>query len=200
MFSSVLFSAWGYEVTLLESFALLLSLIAVTLGAIGARITWPWWIVSSSAYGAFFYTVELYASALLQLVFITAALWGWFGWKPSGVEPRNLKKWQRLAWVAVLLITWGALAPVLGNIGAAASWPDSLLLVSSTIAQVLMVLQKNEAWILWFVINIFGTWHYANLGYWFTSLLYFIFTFIAVAGWVRWLGISRKNDDSINIE
>ena len=64
------FTAWGYQVTFLELISVLTSLLAVYLGALGVRITWPWWLLSSALYALFFYKVDLYASAILQFVFI----------------------------------------------------------------------------------------------------------------------------------
>ena len=185
------FTAWGYQVTFLELISVLTSLLAVYLGALGVRITWPWWLLSSALYAIFFYKVNLYASAILQFVFIAAALWGWLGWKPSGVEPRYMRNSERALWFIAMMGSWIALAPALKDIGAAATWPDSFLLVSSTVAQIVMVLQRNETWILWFVIDGFGTWHYCHQGYWFTGILYGVFTIIAVFGWMRWLKIIR---------
>ncbi|NDA41503.1 MAG: nicotinamide mononucleotide transporter, partial [Actinobacteria bacterium] len=61
------FTAWGYNVSFLELISVITSLVAVFLGALGVRITWPWWLLSSALYGIFFYQVDLYASALLQI-------------------------------------------------------------------------------------------------------------------------------------
>lgn len=183
---STFFTAWGYAVTYLEFIAVVTSLIAVVLGALGRRIAWPWWVVSSALYAIFFYQVELFASAILQFVFIAAAIWGWFGWKATGAEPRYMQTRERAIWAVTLIAVWLISAPALADIGAAASKPDSFLLVSSTIAQIVMVLQRNETWILWIVIDIFGTYHYANQEYWFTAFLYGIFTAIAFFGWFRW--------------
>ena len=188
---SVLFQAWGYEVTILEFAAVITSLLAVFLGALGTRRAWPWWILSSALYGLFFINVDLIASAILQLVFIAAAIWGWLGWSVSGVAPRFMTNIERAFWGVALVSIWLITAPALADIGAAASWPDSLLLVSSTIAQIVMVLQRNETWILWLVIDAFGTWHYARQNFYFTALLYLIFTTIAAFGWVRWKQIRK---------
>ena len=185
------FTAWGYAVSFLELISVITSLIAVYLGALGVRITWPWWLLSSALYAIFFYQVDLFASAILQFVFIAAALWGWRGWKPLGVEPRYMQNIERVLWLVALFGSWILLAPALKNIGAAATWPDSFLLVSSTIAQIVMVLQRNETWVLWFVIDAFGTWHYCRQGYWFTGILYGVFTLIAIFGWRKWLTIRR---------
>jgi len=189
---SIAFTAWGYGVTYLELASVITSLIAVFLGALGVRMTWPWWFLSSALYALFFYQVELYASAILQFVFIAAAAWGWFGWKPTGAAPRYMSKKERFLWILALLSVWVVSAPALADIGAAATWPDSFLLVSSTVAQIVMVLQRNETWILWLIIDAFGTYHYANQGYWFTSVLYAVFTVIAGFGWYRWLKLPQK--------
>ena len=49
-----------------------------------------------------------------------------------------------------------------------------------------MVYGKVESWVLWLIVDAAGTIEYAYLGYWFTALLYAIFTAIAVIGWKRW--------------
>ena len=185
------FTAWGYEVSALELSAVITSFTAVLLGARGVRMTWPWYLVSASLYALFFYQVDLIASALLQFVFIAAAIWGWLGWKKSGVLPRYMNNKERLIWLSALVASWLITAPALENIGAAATLPDSFLLISSTLAQTAMVLQRNETWIAWIVIDIFGTYHYANQGYWFTALLYGVFTIIAVFGLERWKKLSK---------
>ena len=186
------FTAWGYEVSALELSAVITSFTAVLLGARGVRMTWPWYLVSASLYAIFFYQVDLIASALLQFVFIGAAIWGWLGWKKSGVLPRYMNNKERAIWLSALVASWLITAPALENIGAAATLPDSFLLVSSTLAQAVMVLQRNETWIAWIVIDIFGTYHYANQGYWFTALLYGAFTVIAFFGLKRWKKLSRS--------
>ena len=185
------FTAWDYQVSYLEFASVITSLIAVTLGARGTRWAWPWWILSSSLYGLFFFNVDLLASAILQLIFIAAAIWGWFGWKPTGVEPRFMTTKERALWFLAALALWLIAAPVLANIGAAASWPDSLLLVASAITQLIMVRQFHETWSLWFAINLFGTWHYARQDFYFTALLYSVFALVAIYGLVKWLKLRR---------
>lgn len=182
----VLFTAWNYQVTLLEICAVIASLIGVWLGTTGTRITWPWWILSSSLYGILFFNFELYASAILQFVFIVAAIWGWFGWGKEGAKPTKLLIKERIIWFFLSLTSWLILAPMLALIGAAATWFDSFILVGSVVAQVLMVREKYEAWPIWVVVNAVATVHYARQELWFTSLLYLIFIFIAIVGWRKW--------------
>ena len=189
---STFFTAWGYEVSYLEFVASIASFIGVGLGITGKRITWPWWALSSALYGVFFLQYELYASAALQIVFIAAAIVGWFGWEPTGAKPGNLSNRGRIYSVLAILSLWLVLAPLLSRIGAAATVVDSFLFVGSLIAQILMVLEKYESWVIWLVVDLAGTALYFNQGYYFTSFLYAIFTLIALQGWRRWYADQRS--------
>ena len=184
--SSIAFTAWGYEVSYLELVAALTSFVGVWLGTTGKRITWPWWALSSALYMVFFYQVDLFASAALQIVFIIAAIWGWRDWAPTGASPGFLSNRNRMYWIVITLVSVSLLTPVLSHIGAAATWSDAFLLIGSLVAQILMVYEKVESWTLWLIVDAAGTIEYAYLGYWFTAILYALFTLVAVVGWKRW--------------
>ena len=185
--SATVFEIFGYELSVLELFATITSLIGVSLGVVGARITWPWWVSGSVLYGILFWQWQLYASALLQVIFIVAGIWGWFGWGPQGAKPAKLTLANRLTWVALMCIGWLGLTPLFTSIGAAATSLDTLILVGSFVAQVLMVLEKFESWIIWVLVDVVGTVHYFRQDLWFTSVLYAVFTVVAVFGLRRWL-------------
>lgn len=187
-----LFTIFDYPVTLLELLATAAALVGVWLGTTGKRITWPWWALGSVLYGILFWQYDLYASAALQIVFIAAAIWGWFGWGSEGANPSRLKVSQRLTIAGLLVISVVILAPVLANIGAAATWPDSFILVASIVAQVIMVREKFEAWPIWVVVNVIATIHYFLQGLLFTSLLYLVFVAVAIVGWKRWSERARS--------
>jgi nicotinamide mononucleotide transporter len=190
--SYILFTAWSYEVSILEFVAAITSLIGVWLGTTGKRITWPFWAASSAMYGIFFYQANLIASAGLQLVFIAAASSGWKGWAPTGAQPGKLGNRGRVYSILWILGLWLALAPFLSRIGASATVVDSFLFVGSLIAQILMVLEKYESWVIWLVVDLVGTALYFQQGYYFTSFLYAIFTLIALQGWRRWYADQRS--------
>ena len=184
--SSTLFTAWGYEVSFLEFIAAVTSFVGVYLGTTGKRITWPWWALSSALYGVFFYQVDLFASAVLQIVFIIAAVYGWKDWAPTGAVPGRVSTRNRGIIAIAVVFSVAALTPVLSNVGAAATWTDAFLLIGSLAAQIMMVYEKYESWIVWLIVDLAGTIQYALLGYWFTAVLYAMFTAIAVIGWKRW--------------
>jgi nicotinamide mononucleotide transporter len=186
--STTLFTAWGYEVSILEFIAAVASFIGVYLGTTGKRITWPWWVLSSSLYGLFFYQVDLFASAFLQIIFIVAAIYGWFGWAPTGAVPGSISGRGRRNIAIGTVVSVAVLSPILASIGAAATWTDAFILIASLVAQMMMIYEKYETWILWLVVNIVATVQYLSLGYWFTALLYGVFAIVAILGWKRWHG------------
>lgn len=184
--SSILFTAWGYEVSILEFTAAVASFIGVYLGTTGKRITWPWWVLSSGLYGVFFYQVDLFASAMLQIIFIAAAIYGWFGWAPTGAVPGTISTRNRMRIAVGTVVSVAFLSPLLANIGAAATWTDAFILIGSLVAQLLMIYEKYETWVLWLIVNVVATVQYLSLGYWFTALLYGVFAIVAILGWKRW--------------
>jgi nicotinamide mononucleotide transporter len=125
---------------------------------------------------------------LLQIVFIGAAIYGWFGWAPTGAVPGTISTRNRIRLVLGTLVSVAVLSPVLANIGAAATWTDAFILIASIVAQLLMVYEKYETWVLWLIVNFVATVQYLTLGYWFTALLYGVFAIVAILGWKRWHG------------
>jgi len=195
--SDIFITLWGYELSYLELIAIITSIIAVSLGITGKRITWPWWAASSVLYGILFLQWELFASAALQIVFIIAAIFGWFGWEPTGAKPGPLKNKYRVATFVAIITATAALAPLLKSWGAASTYADAILFFGSLSAQILMVYQKYETWILWLIVDIGYVALYASQGLLFTSLLYVAFTILAALGWGKWYAAHRSATRSL---
>ena len=195
--SSTFLTIWGYELSYLELIAVMASFIGVALGITGKRITWPWWALSSMLYGILFFQWELYASAGLQIVFIIAAIAGWFGWEPSGAKPGGLKNSHRLYVLIAIILATLALAPLLKYWGAASTYADAILFFGSLSAQILMVYEKFESWIIWLVVDAGYVALYASQDLPFTTALYVTFTILAAMGWGKWYGAHRSANRSL---
>jgi nicotinamide mononucleotide transporter len=195
--TSTFFTAWDYQVTYLEFIASIASFIGVALGITGKRITWPFWAISSVLYGVLFLQWDLYASAALQLVFIAAAIAGWFGWEVTGVKPSALSWQMRFNIVIAILVLSREIAPFLSDIGAAAAHVDTLLLLGSISAQLLMVYQKFDNWVIWLIVDAGYVALYASQGLLFTALLYVLFTILAAIGWGTWYANYRRTIRSL---
>lgn len=176
----------------LEIIAALVSLIGVGLGVTKRRITWPWWAASSILYGILFIQWELYASAALQVVFVAAAIAGWFGWSKNGAVPGPFKNSYRLMTLAAIALATIALGPILENIGAASTYADAILLFGSIAAQLLMVYQKYDNWPLWLIVDLGYVALYYSQELYLTSGLYVVFSIIAAIGWRSWYGSYKR--------
>ncbi len=179
--------------SILEIAAFVTSLTGVILGVLGPRITWPWWSISSLLYAILFFQSGYYASSALQFIFIAGGFWGWFGWGKTGAKPRLSSTKERLALLLTLAILSVALYPILIEIGATSSAIESFGFVGSVMAQILMVLQRFEAWPLWLVVDIAYTYQYLTGKLYLTSFLYLIFTAVAVWGVFRWKREAKAN-------
>jgi nicotinamide mononucleotide transporter len=191
---TVLFTVLDYQVTLLELMAVVASATGVWLGTTGKQIMWPWWGLSSLLYGWLFFNYDLYASASLQVVFLMAAIWGWFGWGPKGASSRNLSWVFRLTVLLAGTAIWLVITPFLVSLGAAAALPDAFGLVFSIIAQILMVLQFRENWIAWFAVNVVYVVLFWSQDLKFTAILYVVFAAIALRGWINWQKLQRADN------
>jgi len=176
----------------LEIVAAAVSFIAVSLGVTGKRITWPFWILGSALYGVFYLQSDYFASSALQLVFIAAAIAGWFGWGKKGAVPGRIKNSYRIYLLLLILILTLGLAPILERLEAASTYADAGLFFGSIAAQMLMVYQKYEAWPMWLVINIGYTALFYSQEVFLTSALFFVFTIVAAVGWRKWYGTYRS--------
>ena len=181
-----------FIISILEAIAFITALIGVVLGVLGPRTTWPWWATSSLLYAVIFYQSAYYASSVLQIVFITGGVMGWFGWGISGAKPRKSNSKERLIIFIVLGTVTISLWPILTNIGAASSTIEAFGFVGSVIAQLLMIWQRFEAWPLWLVVDLAYTYQYFKGQLYLTGFLYLIFSVIAIWGWVRWRKESKK--------
>jgi nicotinamide mononucleotide transporter len=192
LMTSIFFTLWGYEVSYLEFVASIASFIGVGLGITGKRITWPWWGLSSALYLVLFLQWDLLASALLQIIFIVAAIMGWFGWEASGAKPGPFSNKHRTYTAIAIIVATLIFAPLLTNIGAVAAYPDAILLFGSLAAQLLMVYEKYDSWPLWLIVDLGYVALYASQGLLFTTVLYIAFTVMAAVGWRSWYATHRR--------
>ena len=126
---TVLFTMWDYGITVIEFAAVILALLAISLGIRGTRWTWPFYFLSSLLYGWLFAEFDLFASAAMQLIFMAAAVWGWFSWGREGVQmPGRLTSAGRIRGAVAFIVLWVLIAPLLQSIGGAATWGDAFML------------------------------------------------------------------------
>jgi nicotinamide mononucleotide transporter len=152
---------------------------------------WPLAVISSVLYFFLFWSQRLYGEALLQVLFIVLALWGWSVWmrgvQGAPLPVTRMPGGQRftLAWIGTLL--WLATGGVLQNFtDSDVPWWDAFPSAFSLVGQYLLAYKRLENWAVWIAVNIVAAGLFAWKGLWLTTLLYLVFIALSAVGWRTW--------------
>jgi len=166
----------------------------VTVWLVVRRSTWnyPFGLAMVAIYFFVFWDAKLYSDALLQIFFFAIQLFGWWNWVRSphvdhGIAVEQMGTSARLQWLGATLavsLLWGFGMHRLTD--AAAPFVDATVAGLSVAAQLLQSLRRFESWVFWVAVDVIAVGLYASRGLYVTSLLYFIFLMMAVAGLVEW--------------
>lgn len=192
---SLAFTLLGADVSWLELVAFVFALGCVSCNVVELHWGWPLAIAASMLYAWLFFSSRLYGDVAVQAFFFVSSIWGWqrwlFGRTTEGTRTRlrvaRLTGLQR----AGVALAWLALWPTVGALLARFTDSDvpyfnALPTVGSGMAQVLLALKYVETWPVWVVVNVVSIALYASKRLWLTSVLYVIFTGLALTGWRRW--------------
>lgn len=182
-----------------EVVAFVLSLAMVVLNMRVHPAAWPLAIASSALYGSVFWEHRLYGDAALQLLFIAMAAWGWWQWvagRGAGGAPlvvRQLSRRGRFTAIAAIAVAW----PVIGIVLAVFTdsdvpWWDAFPTAASIVGTVLLARKCVENWPVWIAVNVVATALLAWKALWLTTVLYALFTVLAVVGWRAWLSLAAR--------
>ena len=138
-----------------------------------------------------FWGAGLYASAVLQPIFVATLIYGWWYWiRGNGNKAPPIR-------TAPLAIVLGACALTLIFAATGASVLDALtdanmaladaaILALSIVAQALLSLKRIETWPVWVAVNAMSVFVYASQQLWLYTGLYAFFFFNAFWGWWAW--------------
>jgi nicotinamide mononucleotide transporter len=188
---STAFTLWGLDTSWLELIAVLLAFAMIVCNIIELHWGWPLAAISSVLYFFLFWSQSLYGEALLQVLFIVLAMWGWSVWL-RGIEGAPLlvtrmpaRQRLTLAWMGCLL--WlGTGAVLLNFTDTDVPWWDAFPTAFSLVGQYLLAQKRLENWAVWIIVNIVATGLFAWKGLWLTTLLYLAFIALSAVGWRTW--------------
>lgn len=169
------------------------AVVAMAIFLAGRNNIHTWWIgiIGCGLFAALFYQSQLYADVTLQGFFIITGFIGWYRWSKglSGEELPITKTHvpTLVTSVIIALIVGGAYAFMLQRFtdAYAPGW-DSLMLVMSVIAQLLMMYRKLENWMFWLLVNTIAVPLFYSRGLELTALLYAAYWVHAIIAWRKW--------------
>ncbi len=199
LFFSTAFTLWGLDTSWLELIAALLAFAMILCNIVELHWGWPLAAISSVMYFFLFWSQRLYGDALLQVLFVVIALWGWSVWlrgvegAPLPVTRMPIQQRLALTWIGALL--WLATGSVLLNFtDTDVPWWDAFPTAISLIGQYLLAYKRLENWAVWILVNIVAAGLFAWKGLWLTTLLYLVFIVLSAVGWRTWVQHLNEQD------
>lgn len=193
-------SSYFTNIGALEALGLIFGLLCVYFLIKENILTWPCGIIYVFLSFVVFWQSQLYGDFLLHIIFLILNIYGWYAWikgkNTTGQQLSVTKNSSKENILQLLVTALGILffAQLLIRIPnwidgmAPASLPywDSTTSVLSVTAIWLTTIKKIDNWYYWFVVDILAVGIYYHKELYFYSLLYFIYIFLAIAGYLAW--------------
>lgn len=173
----------------LESIAVVFSIIYVWLAAKKNIYCWVAAIISVCMYIHICYNAKLYAETGLQIFYLLMAFYGYYSWNKE--DSKKIFSWEiqtHLTYITIGLIFTLIIGYYL-TIYTNAHSPiiDSFTTVFSIIGTYMIAKKVLENWLYWIVIDIVSIHLYSSKELHLSSILFFIYTLVAIYGYISWL-------------
>tara|TARA_B100000902_G_C27287973_1_gene905457 strand:- start:1234 stop:1830 length:597 start_codon:yes stop_codon:yes gene_type:complete len=183
--------------TEIELAAVIFSIIYVILAAKKNTYCWFAAVISVSLYIYICFNAKLYAETGLQIFYLIMAFYGYYHWKKE--DNLKINSWSINKHIIIILL--GTLLTFF--IGfyfstyTQANMPiiDSFTTVFSIIATYMVAKKILENWIYWIVIDITSIYLYWHKDLHLSSILFLIYTIIAIFGYINWLKKETKYNE-----
>tara|TARA_R110000850_G_scaffold190308_2_gene316184 strand:- start:22058 stop:22699 length:642 start_codon:yes stop_codon:yes gene_type:complete len=189
----------------LEIIAVLFGLVSVWFAKKNNILVFPTGILSTIIFVYLLYTWGLIGDMLINAYYFMMSIYGWHVWTRK-VDSTNLTPITRTTSKekkTVVIIFLLAIAFVFAVYQWFDRWNDWVAYVDTLTTAIffvgmwLMAKRKIENWIFWIIGDLISVPLYLYKGYTFTSLQYFIFTIIAVYGYLEWRKIINTHTQKL---
>lgn len=174
----------------------LLGIIALISGVAGVLLTikqniwcWPMALISVVTSCIEFYQSRLFGDMALQVFYFVSGVYGWIYWKRKKNESFKIVHVPlKLIWplLAFTLVQFGIYYYLLSVFKGDKVVLDALLTACSITATYMMTKKWLENWLFWVIIDFVYIGLYFSKDLYLYALLYFVFTVMALAGYLNW--------------
>ena len=184
--------------SILETVAVIFSLLYVYLAAHQNNLCWLAAVISVSLYIYICFNAKLYAETVLQVFYFLMAIYGFYSWKKNNsqlqISTWPIKKHLFIIFLGTILTFF--LGFIFSNYtDAEMPLVDSFTSVFSVFATYMVVKKILSNWLYFIIVDLISTYLYFSRDLHLTSLLFLLYTFIAVAGFIKWNRISTQVND-----
>lgn len=153
---------------------------------------WPVGIANNIFFLVLFWKAKLYADALLQIVYIVIAIFGWWNWVYGGVGHTELpiSKTTVRTGILLALVTTAATAALAVALhrftdSTVPLW-DGVTTALSLTAQYMLSRKLLENWWVWMTADVLYIALYCYKSLYLTGILYLVFFAMCIAGYAGW--------------
>ncbi|MBT3611366.1 MAG: nicotinamide mononucleotide transporter [Flavobacteriales bacterium] len=192
---TLFFNNLDFNWSIIESTAVFFSILYVILAVKESVWCWGAAVISVILYIYICYTEQLYPETGLQVFYLLMALYGYHQWNKND-SALKIQQWKTTRHLLILLL--GALLTFLMGFyftiytNAAMPLVDSFTTVFSVFTTYMVTKKVLRNWLYWIVIDIVSVYLYFSRDLHLTSLLFIVYTVIAIFGYFSW--IKRNNE------
>jgi nicotinamide mononucleotide transporter len=182
--------------SIIEWLGVLTGLLYVILISFKNITAWLFALLSSAIYVYLCFKSNLFLETGLQLFYVAMAIFGWLKWRKDSLENEtNIIKWDYRLHLLNILIS-GTLTFIIGYIfdnftSQANPYTDAFSTIFSLVATFMVTKKVLENWIYWIFIDTVCIYLFASRGLYLTSLLFILYTTIAVIGYFQWRSLFK---------
>ena len=185
----------------LEIFAVIFGFLSVWFSKNNNVLVFPTGLVNTSIFVYLLFKWELLGDMVINAYYFVVSIYGWYYWTRKNnneytpVTKINISDKKIIILIAALsCLLVSLMYTYFDKWSGVVSYVDILTTSIFFVGMWLMAKRKIESWIYWIIGDIISVPLYLYKGLAFTSFQYFIFTFIAIAGYYKWKSIyNRKN-------
>ena len=183
----------------LEIIAVFFGFLSVWFSKNNNILVFPTGMINTSIFVYLLLKWSLLGDMIINAYYFIMSIYGWYFWLKgtnNTVSPISKVSNTDIRIVVLLFISSAAFVSLVYTFfdkwETIVSYIDILTTAIFFAAMWLMAKRKVESWIFWIVGNIISVPLYLHKGLAFTSIQYFIFTVIAIAGYIKWKELYNK--------
>ena len=188
----------------LEIIAVFFGFLSVWFSKNNNILVFPTGMINTSIFVYLLLKWSLLGDMIINVYYFIMSIYGWYFWLKgtnNTVSPISKVSNKDIRVVVLLFISSSVFVSLVYTFfdkwETIVSYIDILTTAIFFAAMWLMAKRKVESWIFWIVGNIISVPLYLYKGLAFTSIQYFIFTVIALAGYIKWKELYNKQIQTV---
>ncbi|MCK4663938.1 MAG: nicotinamide mononucleotide transporter [Bacteroidales bacterium] len=168
-------------------------------------LLWPLGILTSALYILVFFQSKFYADMGLQVYYLFISFYGWYNWlygnpesNDTSLKVTRASKMLLIKLIPVSIIIFAVISFILVKFtDSPLPYWDAFTTAASIIATWMLAKKIIEHWLIWIVVDAVSMGLYIYKDLYPTTLLFFVYTSMAILGYITWKKELQKIEQTI---